>query len=62
MTIETLIEKSVDELIAVLVVGSAVYRVGVEPLIPIPEWHCAAVGMVLMYYFGRKIRNSAKSV
>ncbi len=58
MTIETLVEKLIDESIAVAVVGSAVWQS--TNLQMIADWHIAAVGMVMMYYFGRKIRQSTK--
>ncbi len=59
--IESLIEKSIDEMIAIMIVGSGIYRVTIEPLTPLPEWNVAGIGMVLMFYFGRKMRGSAKA-
>lgn len=55
MEIPEIAEKIIDEGLAMMVVGSAVYMSTVQAAIP--DWHIAAVGAVMAYYFQKKMAN-----
>ena len=52
MELSDVVEKLIDEGIAILIVGSAVYSSMAQQFLP--EWHVAATGAVVLYYFSKK--------